>query len=178
MRGTGRLRLYPSLLKSQVMPPREGGRFFEDFKVGENIRHRLGRTLTDVDNIWFTLLTCNVNQIHFNADYARRAFPKAPFEGRLVVNAYLVLSIVVGLSVDETSQNGIMLGQKNMRMLSPVFAGDTVYSETTILGKRSSKKHPNMGIVELWTEGFNQDRAKVVELERTIMVRKSRKTWS
>jgi itaconyl-CoA hydratase len=160
------------------MPPREGGRFFEDFKVGETIRHGLGRTLTDVDNIWFTLLTCNANQIHFNADYARSVFSEAPFKGRLVVNAYLVLSIVVGLSVNETSRNGIMLGQKNMRMLSPVFAGDTLYSETTILGKGSSKKHPNMGIVELRTEGLNQDGAKVVELERTIMVRKKGKTWS
>jgi acyl dehydratase len=153
------------------------GSFYEDFSPGETIKHSLGRTVTDVDNIWFTLLTCNTNQIHFNTDYTRKFFSGEPFRGRLAVNAYLVLSIVVGLSVDDTSRNGVMLGEKNMRMLKPVFAGDTLYSQTTILSKKLSKSHKNMGIVELRTEGLNQGGDKVIEFERTIMVRKKGKAW-
>ena len=153
------------------------GSFYEDFTPGETIKHSLGRTVTDVDNIWFTLLTCNTNQIHFNADYARKFFSGEPFGGRLAVNAYLVLSIVVGLSVDDTSRNGVMLGEKKMRMLKPVFAGDTLYSQTTILSKKLSKSHGNMGIVELKTHGLNQNGDRVIELERTVMVRKKGKEW-
>jgi itaconyl-CoA hydratase len=156
----------------------EAGPFFEDFEVGQRIKHGLGRTMTDVDNIWFTLLTCNTNQIHFNTDYTKRYFAKPPFKGRLAVNAYFVLSTVVGLSISDTSRNGIMLGQKDFRMLNPVFAGDTLYSETTVVSKRPSESHKDMGIVELKTEGFNQDRVKVTQVERTVMVRKKGRKWS
>ncbi|MDG6928713.1 MAG: MaoC family dehydratase [Nitrososphaerota archaeon] len=155
----------------------EGGSFYEDFEVGRTRRHPQGRTLTDVDNIWFTLLTCNTNQIHFNSDYARRHFAKEPFDGRLVVNSFLTLATVVGLSVDETSRNGIMLAMKDMRVVHPVFAGDTIYAETTVLSKRESKSHRGMGIVEVRTAGLNQDGTKVLEFERTFMVRRRGGDW-
>jgi len=72
------------------------GPFFEDFKVGQTIKHPRGRTITDVDNIWFTLLTCNTNQIHFNKMYTKAYFSKPPFNGRLVVNSILVFAVVLG----------------------------------------------------------------------------------
>ena len=154
------------------------GKYYEDFVVGETIKNGVGRTLTDNDNIWFTLLTCNTNQIHFNVDYTRKNFSEEPFNGRLLVNGYLVLAIVIGLSVNETSKTGIMLAQKNMNVLAPTFAGDTIYSETRILSKRESKSHQNMGIIEVKTTGVNQNSVKVIELERTFMVRKTGAKWS
>jgi acyl dehydratase len=96
-----------------------GGPFYEDFRKGEQIAHPRGRTLTETDNVWFTLITCNTNQIHYNKDYAERNFSGPPFNGRLVVNFALVFSIVLGLSVEETSRNGIMLGLTNLNWSIP-----------------------------------------------------------
>ncbi len=160
------------------MAMKQEGRFFEDFTVGDVYPHSLGRTITDSDNIWFSLLTCNTNEIHFNEDYTKKNFAGPPFNGRMVVNGYLVLSIVVGLSVADTSKNGFLLSQKNMNVLAPTFAGDTIYSESTVLAKRESKSHATMGIVDIKTKGYNQKGVTVIELERTIMIRKRGQAWA
>src|SRR5438132_1053021 len=115
------------------------------------MEHTKGRTLTDVDNIWFTLLTCNSNPIHFNKDYAERNFAEPPFLGRLVVNALLVLSIVLGITVEDTSKNGIMLTLTDCKILKPTFAGDTLYAKSQVLDRRESESHPTMGIVTIKT---------------------------
>ncbi|MEM4911701.1 MAG: MaoC family dehydratase, partial [Metallosphaera sp.] len=94
--------------------------YFEDFKVGQKFKSKVGRTITETDNIWFTLLTNNSNQIHFNKDYVEKVFPGEPFNGRLVVNGFLTLAIVAGLLVEQTSQNGFMLGIENVKFLHPV----------------------------------------------------------
>ena len=153
------------------------GVFYEDLIVKQKIKHPLGRTLTDTDNIWFTLLTCNTNQIHFNQDYTKKNYSRKPFGGRLAVNAYLILSLVAGLSIEQTSRNGIMISQENMKILSPVFSGDTLYAETTILSKRISKTHKGMGIVQVRTKGYNQRGIDVVVFERTFMTRMRGSTW-
>ena len=145
--------------------------------MGQILRHPSGRTITDTDNIWFTLLTCNTNQIHFNKEYAAKNFANPPFNGRLVVNSLLTFSLVLGLSVDDTSKNGIMLGMTDWKAVNPVFAGDTIYSESEVVDKRESKRHPNMGLVTIKTRGFKQDGAPVIEFKRTFMVRKSQKEW-
>jgi len=155
----------------------EPGPFYEDFESGQKIEHSNGRTITDTDNIWFTLLTCNTNQIHYNKNYAEENFSDPPFNGRLVVNSFLVLSIVIGLSTADTSNNGIMLGLSNCKMLKPVFAGDTITASTTVLEKRESKSHENMGLVTVRTTGFKETNLPVVEFERTFMVRKRGKKW-
>src|SRR2546422_1396463 len=74
----------------------EDGPFFEDFRVGTEMRSKVGRTVTETDNVWFTLLTGNGNQIHFNEDYTRRTFPGEPFLGRRVVNGFLTVAIAAG----------------------------------------------------------------------------------
>lgn len=154
------------------------GRFFEDFSVGQVFKHPLGRTITDVDNIWLTLLTNNTNPIHFNKDYCEKNFPGEPFRGRLTVNAALTFAVVAGLSVEETSKHGVMLGLNNMKIPNPVFAGDTLYAESTVLSTRESKSHAGMGIVTIKTRGYKQDGTTVMEFERTFLTRMKGKAWT
>jgi itaconyl-CoA hydratase len=153
------------------------GPFYEDFTVGQVLNHSDGRTITDTDNIWFTLLTCNSNQIHYNQEYVKANFSDPPFNGRLVVNSLFVLSTVFGLSVRDTSRNGIMLGMSSWKVTHPTFAGDTVRAKTEILAKRESKSHPSMGIITVRTQGFKQNDTSIMEFERTFMVRKRNKEW-
>lgn len=154
------------------------GMYFEDFREGQVFNHPLGRTITDVDNIWLTLLTVNSNPIHFNKDYCEKNFPGEPFKGRLVVNAALTFAVVAGLSVEDTSKHGVMLGLNNMKIPSPVFAGDTLYAESTVLSTRESKSHGGMGIVTIKTRGYKQDGTTVMEFERTFLTRMKGKAWT
>ena len=110
-----------------VVPGWEG-RYFEDFNVGDVYRCRLGRTVTEADNIWFTLLTSNTNQIHFNNDFARRT----EF-GQCLINSTLTLAIVTGMGVADVSENGVALGWDEVKLPHPLFAGDTLYSESSVL---------------------------------------------
>lgn len=153
------------------------GKYFEDFRKGQVMNHQLGRTVTDVDNIWFTLLTCNTNPVHFNEDYAKKNFPGQPFNGRLLVNGALTFAIVTGLSVEDTSKHGLMLGLSNMKMLHPVFAGDTLYSRSEVIEARESKSRKGMGLVTIRTVGYKSDSTSVIEFERTFLVRKRGEIW-
>jgi len=141
------------------------GRFFEDFEVGDIYRSRLGRTITESDNIQFTLLTNNTNQIHFNADYASRTEFKRP-----LVNSAMTLSVIAGLGVADISENGFALGWDYIKLPNPVFAGDTLYSESEVISRRESKSRPEQGIVKVRTRGVNQDGLIVIEYERSVMV--------
>ena len=149
------------------MAVKEGwqGRFFEDFDVGDIYRSRIGRTVTQADNIWFTLLTNNTNQIHFNSHYAERT----EF-GRPLINSALTLAIVAGLGVSDTSENGFALGWDRIDLPNPLFEGDTLYSESEVLEKRESKSRPQMGIVKVRTRGIKQDGKVVMDYSRSIMV--------
>jgi itaconyl-CoA hydratase len=142
------------------------GRFLEDFAAGDVYRSRLGRTLTETDNTWFTLLTMNTNQMHFNAPYAERTEFGAP----LVVST-LTLAIVLGLSVADTSENAVAnLGWGDIKLPKPVFAGDTLWSESEVLSVRESKSRPSCGIVGIRTRGVNQRAEVVIEFTRSFMV--------
>ena len=143
------------------------GRAFEDFAVGDIYPHRLGRTITDVDNIWFTLLTVNPNPIHFDQVYAAQTEFKS-----LLVDSTFTLALVTGLSVADVSQNAINLGWDEVRLPHPVFAGDTLHAWSEVLDSRESQSRPTMGIVKLRTTGVNQDGVVVIEFNRTIMVYK------
>lgn len=141
------------------------GRFFEDFEVGDVFRSRLGRTLTEVDNIWFTALTMNTNQMHFNSAYASGTRFERP-----LMNSCLTLGVISGLSVPDTSENGTAnLAWTDIKLPQPVFAGDTLYAESEILDLRASGSRPNVGIVSLRTRGVNQDGVVVIEFLRTFM---------
>jgi len=144
------------------------GRYYEDFEVGATYRHRPGRTIGEADNTWFTLLTMNQHPIHFDAEYARQT----EF-GRPLVNSTLTLSMLTGMSVADTSQNAVAnLGWDKVRLPRPVFVGDTLYSESTVLEKRESKSRPGQGIVTIHTVGRNQKNEVVCEFDRTFLVPK------
>jgi itaconyl-CoA hydratase len=144
------------------------GRYFEDFVVGDVYEHRPGRTISETDNTWFTLLTMNTHPLHFDAEYG-----KASEFGRCIVASPLTLAIVVGMSVTDVSQKAIAnLGWKEIRMPAPVFAGDTLYAESEVLDKRESKSRPTAGLVTVRTRGKKTDGTVVCDFERTILVAK------
>jgi len=145
----------------------DGGRCYEDFHVGQVMRHPLGRTVTEVDNTWFTLLTNNSNPIHFDRFYASQTEFGEP-----LMNSTLTLALVVGLSVGDISRHAINLGWDEVRLPAPVVAGDTIYAQSEVLSMRESKSRPNMGIVEVKTSGFKQDGTVVISYRRTILVYK------
>jgi len=144
------------------------GRYYEDFVVGDTYEHRPGRTISEADNTWFTLLTMNTHPLHFDAEYG-----KASEFGRCIVASPLTLAILVGMSVTDVSQKAIAnMGWKDIRMTAPVFAGDTLYGESTVLEKRDSKSRPTAGLVTVRTIGRNQSGTVVCEFERTVLVAK------
>ena len=144
------------------------GRVFEEFAVGDVYEHRPGRTISEADNTWFTLLTMNQHPLHFDAAYAA----KTEF-GRPVVNSCLTLSIVAGMSVADVSQKAIAnLGWTDIRLTAPVFIGDTIYAESEVLAKRESSSRPNQGIVTVRTIGKKADGTPFMTYERTVLVPK------
>lgn len=146
---------------------KQRGPSFEDFEPGKILRHPVGRTVSQADNLWFTLLTANTNPIHIDAHYSAQTEFRKP-----LMNSTFTLALVTGLSVSDVSQNAINLGWDEIRMPAPVFEGDTIYAQTEILSKRESKSRPHMGIVEVKTTGFKQDGTVVMQFKRTIMVYK------
>ncbi len=155
----------------------DDGPYYEDFEVGSKQRSRVGRTLTDTDNIWFSLLTNNSNQIHFNADYVQKSYPGEPFNGRLVVNGMLTLAIAVGLMVEFTSSKGFMLSLDNAKFSKPAFSGDTVYAEVEVTEKRESGSRPGFGIVSIKTTGRNQKGETLVTFDRKFMIPMRGRKW-
>jgi len=141
------------------------GRFFEDFEVGDVYKGRIGRTITQADNIWFTLLTNNTNQIHFNEHYASFSDFKKP-----LVNSALTIAIVAGLGVTDTSENGFALGWDQIRLPNPLFEGDTLYSVSDVVDKRESSSRLTQGIVKFRTRGVKQDGTVVIDYTRSVMV--------
>jgi itaconyl-CoA hydratase len=144
------------------------GRVYEDFDVGDVYQHPLGRTVLSVDNSWFTLLTQNVNPIHFDHHFAAQT----EF-GKPLVDSTFTLALVTGQSTIDLSLNVMAnLGWDEVRLPNPLFEGDTVYSRSEVLEKRESKSRPNVGIVKVKTIGFKQDGLIVIEFFRTFMVYK------
>ena len=142
------------------------GRYYEDFVVGDTYEHRPGRTITETDNTWFTLLTMNTHPLHFDAEYA-----KASEFGRCLVASPLTVAMLVGMSVSDVSQKAIAnLGWKEIKLTHPLFVGDTLYAESSVLDKRESKSRPEAGLVTVSTIGRNQHQVVVCTFERTILV--------
>ncbi len=144
------------------------GRFFEDFETGDIYEHPLGRTVTTVDNMWFSLLTQNTAPVHFDHHYAAQT----EF-GRPLVDSTFTVALVTGQSVTDVSQNVFAnLGWEEIRLPKPVFEGDTIYSRSEVLETRESKSRPDVGIVKVETTGYNQEGTVVIVFKRTIMVYK------
>lgn len=142
------------------------GRYFEDFDIGDVYEHRPGRTITETDNTWFTLLTMNQHPLHFDKEYGA----KTEF-GKVLVNSCLTISLVTGMSVSDISQKTIAnLGWDKVRLSGPVFVGDTLYAESQVLSKRESNSRPNQGIVSVETKGIKQDESVVISFERSMLI--------
>ena len=142
------------------------GRYFEDFEVGDIYEHRPGRTISEADNSWFTLLTMNQHPLHFDAEYGKQS----EF-GQNIVNSCLTLSIVTGMSVSDVSQKTVAnLGWDNVRLTAPVVVGDTLYAESEVLEKRESKSRPTQGIVLIGTLGLKADGTQVMSFERAMLI--------
>jgi itaconyl-CoA hydratase len=143
-------------------------RRYEDFSVGDVYRSAVGRTVTETDNLLFTMLAMNTNELHFNDEAA-----KATEWGRPLVNSTFTLALVLGLSVPDTSQaGGINLGWTEIRLPKPVFVGDTIWSETEVLSVRESGSRPAYGVVSVRTRGQNQRDEVVCEFERSFLIPK------
>ncbi len=144
------------------------GRYFEDFTVGDIYEHRPGRTITESDNTWFTLLTMNQHPLHFDREFAAQS----EF-GRPVVNSCLTLSMVVGMSVSDISQKAVAnLGWEHIALTAPVFVGETIYAESEVLAARESKSRPTQGVVTVKTSGKKADGTVFITFERTLLVPK------
>ena len=157
-----------NMSKKKQIKPGWPGRYFEDFEVGDVYRSRFGRTVTEVDNQLFTHLTLNTNPLHFDAEFSARTQ-----WGQILVNSTFTLALIVGMSVPDVSENAMAnLGWENIRLLNPVFVGDTLYCETEVLEKRPSNSRPEVGIVRVRSRGINQEGKVVIDFTRSVMVYK------
>ncbi len=144
------------------------GRYFEEFNIGDIYEHRPGRTITETENTWFTLLTMNTHPMHFDAEYA-----KASEFGRCIVCSPFTVALMVGMSVTDVSQKAVAnLGWSDIKLTHPLFAGDTLICESQVLDKRESKSRPGAGIVTVKTDGYNQDGKLVCTFNRTMLIAK------
>jgi acyl dehydratase len=144
------------------------GRFYEDLEVGDSFQSRLGRTVTETDNVWFTCLTLNTNQVHFNSEFAA-----GTRFGKPLVNSTFTLALVTGMSVPDTSENATAnLSWTDIKLPNPVYVGDTLWCETEVVSKRESQSRPEIGIVGVRCRGINQRREVVIEFQRTFMLYK------
>ncbi len=142
------------------------GRYYEDFVVGHVYEHRPGRTISESDNTWFTLLTMNQHPLHFDAEYAANT----EF-GQVLVNSCLTLSMVVGMSVSDVSQKTVAnLGWDKVRLTAPVFVGDTLYAASEVIAKRDSGSRPHQGLVTVLTRGRKAGGPEVISFERTMLI--------
>ncbi len=146
------------------------GRYYDELQIGEQITHSLGRTITEADNILFCAITMNTQPLHLNRDYA---VTHSEF-GQPLVNGLLTLALAVGISVPELTQGTLVanLGYDAVRQPHPMFHGDTLYVETTVVDKRESRSRPGQGIVRFRHVGRNQNGVVVLEFERTALMHK------
>ena len=144
------------------------GRYYEEFNIGDIYEHRPGRTVTETENTWFTLLTMNTHPMHFDAEYA-----KASEFGKCIVCSPLTVALMVGMSVTDVSQKAIAnLGWTDIALTYPLFAGDTLTAESECQAKRESASRPGAGIVTVKTTGFNQDGKVVCHFVRKMLIAK------
>lgn len=142
------------------------GKFYEDLEVGQKIRHANGRTVTEMDNVLFSMLTMNTQPLHCNEDFAA----KTQF-GQRIVNGIFILGLVTGMSVPDLTEGTILatVGYDKVVSPNPTFHGDTIYAETEVLEKRESKSRPDVGVVRLKHWGKKPDGTVVIEFERTVL---------
>lgn len=150
-----------------------GGRYLEDFTVGETIRHRLTRTVTQMDNMLFSNMTLNPQPLHIDADFCA----KETEWGRPLMNSLFTLGLMIGISVNDTTVGTTIanLGMTNVRFPAPVFEGDTISCATEVAAVRESRSRPDAGIVEFVHRAYNQHGALVAECRRQAFMKRQPK---
>jgi acyl dehydratase len=145
------------------------GKYFEDLDVGMTIKHSLGRTITETDNILFCALTMNSQPLHIDEHFAQ----KTQF-GKRIVNGIYTLGLAVGMTVSDLTEGTVIanLGYESVKHPHPMFHGDTLYVESEVTNKRESKSNPNAGIVQIKHIGRNQNNVVVIEFSRTVLILK------
>ena len=144
------------------------GLYFEDFIVGQELRHSLSKTIFESDNNFFSLLTMNHHPVHTNMDYAVNNQ-----HGKILVVGTLVFSLAVGITVPDISGKAIeKLGNEDIKHLSTVFLNDTIYVRTKVLDKRESKSKCDRGIIYVESVAFNQNGVDVLSFRRKVLVKK------
>lgn len=144
------------------------GLYYEDFIVGDEIRHSLSKTIFESDNNFFSLLTMNHHPVHTNMDYASRNQ-----HGKILVVGTLVFSLAVGITVPDVSGKAIAnLDYESVKHLNPVFIGDTIYVKTKVLDKRESKSKNDRGIIYVESVAYNQNGVNVLSFRRHVLVKR------
>ena len=145
------------------------GRYFDEWQVGDRVAHALTRTVTETDNVLICALTHNPQPLHLDAEYAG-----GTEFGRIVVNGTFTFSLMVGLSVGDTTLGTLVanLGYDKVRMPAPVFVGDTLRASTEVIALKESRSRPEAGIVTFKHLMHNQRGELVCETERTALLRR------
>tara|TARA_R110001606_G_scaffold12165_4_gene52353 strand:- start:30374 stop:30826 length:453 start_codon:yes stop_codon:yes gene_type:complete len=145
------------------------GRYFDEWCVGDQIDHPTRRTVTETDNLLLSALTHNAQPLHLDAEYAA-----GTSFGKIVVNGMFTFSLMVGVSVEDTTQGTLVanLGFDKVSMPSPVFVGDTLRTVSSVVDLRSSRSRPEAGIVSFHHRSFNQETKLVCECLRHTLVKK------
>ena len=145
------------------------GRFFEQWQVGDKVAHQVTRTVTETDNVLISTLTHNPQPLHLDHEAAA-----ATEFGKPLVNSIFTFGLMVGVSVADTTLGTLIanLGYDKLVFPNPVFAGDTLRSETECIALRESKSRANAGIVTWAHRSFNQRGEKVCECTRSALIRK------
>ncbi len=145
------------------------GRYFDEWQVGDKIAHAVTRTVTETDNVLISTLTHNPQPMHLDAEFAARS----EF-GKPLVNSIFTFGLMIGVSVADTTLGTLVanLGYDALKFPNPVFAGDTLRSETECIAVRESKSRPNAGIVTWAHRSFNQRQELVCECTRTALLLK------
>lgn len=143
------------------------GLYYEDFEIGQVFDHAYSRTVTEQDNISFSLMTLNPQPLHIDADFSSRTE-----WGKPLFNSLYTLGIMIGMSVSDTTLGTTIgnLGMSDVRFPKPVFQGDTLRSRTKVLGKRESRSRPTAGLVEFEHECLNQHGEVVAMCRRMAMM--------
>ena len=146
------------------------GLFFEEFRVGQVFDHAIRRTITETDNVLFSTMTHNPAALHLDEEYCRQ---QTEF-GQRIVNSCLTLSLMVGISVNDTTFGTAVanLGWDEVRFPGPLFHGDTVHVQTAVVAMRESNSRPNNGIVTFEHRAFNQRDELVGVCKRTALMLK------
>ena len=144
------------------------GGWFEEFSPGQIFKHWPGKTITEMDNHLFSLLTMNDNPLHTDENYMSEHQ-----HGKTLVNGLLIMSLVVGMSVRQTSGKAIAnLLYESVTHDGPTFHGDTIYAESEVLEVTPSKSRDDRGMVYIESRGINQREEKVLTLRRKFLVKK------